>query len=171
MTFTLGVDPSAKKIALVGYDDLLRTVHVEAFVLYKGRDTQTPEAIYRAMEAMQVYCEELGPQMGERVAYVEEPLVGRGGIKTTVKQAYVGGVVRACLVEAGFAVVGIHPSTWRSRLGVKARTSDLIKAETARLVKLRDPKVWQQVEGDHDLVDGAALRLCAQDSLVSTRSA
>jgi hypothetical protein len=98
----------------------------------------------------------------QRFAYVESPLTGRGGIATTMKQAYVGGVIRACLVEAGFTVYDAHPSTWRSTLGMssgRGRTTAVQKIDAFAAVEVRDAKLSRLVAGDGDLTDAAAIAL------------
>lgn len=160
MTLVLGCDPSAKKIALVVQEDVLNIHRAEAFILYKGTEKQTPESIHRAMQVMTEFLTGIhGLTTGGRFAWVEQPLVGRGGVSTTMKQAYVGGVIRACLVEAGFTVYDAHPSTWRAGLGINSRGTEPTKAATRQVVAATWPKVMPLVDGDSDLTDAAAIAI------------
>lgn len=160
MTLVVGVDPSAKKIALVAKETILNVQRAEAHILYKGSQKQTPDSIHAAMEAMWAFLGGLDSLRGsERLAWVESPLVGRGGINTTIKQAYVGGVIRACLVEVGFTVYDVHVSTWRAGLGIKGRGTEALKVATSQYVATMDPKMHQAVGGDSDLTDAGAICL------------
>lgn len=172
MTLIVGCDPSAKKIALVGKETVLNVQHAESFILYKGKETQTPETIFRAMLAMREYLDKIAPLIGDgpRYAFVEKPLVGRGGVVTTMKQAYVGGVIRACLVEAGFVVHDVAHATWKSYLGVKGgkgTTTVTQKANVHRAVKIRWPKVEGLIAGDGDLTDAAGICLYGESQVAS----
>lgn len=161
MTLIVGVDPSAKKIALVAKHTVLNVARVQSYPLYKTREKQTPESIHRALLAMEDFLTGVADLSvpGQRFAWVETPLVGRGGVTTTMKQAYVGGVIRACLVQHGFAVYDANPSTWRSTLGIKGKGTVALKANTARVVKTRWPKIVGLIDGDGDLTDAAAIAL------------
>lgn len=171
MTLVIGVDPSAKKIALVALDPILGVSSVATFDLYgKGQKKQTPESVHAAMAGMNEVLNSIVHMMTKQsYAYVEQPLVGRGGINTTMKQAYVGGVIQACLVERGFKVTVVHPSTWRAGLGIKARKTEAVKAATRQLVMVRDPKLFAKVEADSDLVDAAAIALYGTDKVAKIR--
>jgi hypothetical protein len=140
----------------------LNVAKVKACTLYGTREKQTPEALLKALEFMEDYLHEVDliAGKGARYAYIEEPLMGRGGVRTTVKQAYVGGVVRALLVRHGFTVYGVHVSTWKAFHGVSSSQGTVAaKANVARIVKTVWPKVEGLVAGDGDLIDAAAICL------------
>lgn len=170
MALIVGIDPSAGKIAAVAQEGLTRIFVVRAAKLYpKGTTKQSPASLAAALDFMSDLLqavEGVGSE-GQRFAYIEEPLVGRGGASATIKQAYVGGVIRACLAQAGFKVYDAHPSRWRSALGIKvprsvpggsARTKAL-KEETRKAVAARWPKVIGSLADDSDLTDAAAICL------------
>lgn len=162
MTLVLGIDPSAKKIAVVGIQPETGTYKVEARTLYpKGTTTQTPPSLHNAMVFMRDFLTEVAPMAsdGQRFAYVEKPLVGRGGASATIKQSYVGGIIRACLVEAGFKVYDAHPSTWRAALDIKiGKGSSTAQAKAAVKARL-NPKLASLVGTDVDLADAAGIAL------------
>lgn len=176
MTLIVGIDPSAKKIALVAKETVLNVQRAESFILYKGRETQTPETIFRAMVAMREYLTAIAPLIGDgpRHAFVENPIVGRGGVTTTMKQAYVGGVIRACLVEAGFTVHEVNQSTWKAHLGAntrvnkgKGKQTEHQKANVYRAVKIRWPKIEGLIAGDGDLTDAAGICLYGESQIAA----
>lgn len=160
-----GVDPSAKKIAIVATVPLLNVSKALTFSLYgKGQTKQTPESIAAALTAMEefvAWVNQVAPN-GERHAWVESPLVGRGGVLTTMKQAYVGGVIRAVLVRAGFTVHDVNQSTWKARLGAKGIKGDhsrAVKADVKRIVRIVWPKIAGLIGDDSDLADAAAIAI------------
>jgi hypothetical protein len=170
VTLVVGIDPSAKKIALVGKETVLNIQHAEAYPLYvRGQTSQTPESIHRAMVAMREYLDKIAPLIGDgpRYAFVEKPLVGRGGVVTTMKQAYVGGVIRACLVDAGFTVFDVNQSSWKSYLGIKGKGTAVQKANVMQAVKIRWPKVQGLIAGDGDLTDAAGICLYGESQVAS----
>ena len=158
----LGLDPSAKKIAVVGIETFTNSYFVEAGMLYPKRATrQTPESLANAitfMNSVIMSVEHLAP-IGQRFAFVETPLVGRGGVSATVKQSYVGGIIRGCLASRGFIVYDSNPSSWRSTLKIKGKGTALLKIATRQHVVANMPKVIPRIGDDADLTDAAAICL------------
>ena len=158
----LGFDPSAKKIAVVGVETFTNFHYVESKLLYpKGTTRQTPQSLANAdsfMESVILSVEHLA-SAGQRFAFVETPLVGRGGVSASIKQAYVGGIIRGCLAKNGFEVVDANPSTWRSVLKIKGKGTLELKAATRAHVIAHLPKAMQRIGTDVDLTDAAAICL------------
>jgi hypothetical protein len=176
VTLIVGIDPSAKKIALVAKETVLNVQHAEAYPLYvRGQTKQTAESIHRAMEAVNDFLDHIEGLIGDapRHAFIETPVIGRGGATTAMKQAYVGGVIRACLVERGFTVHEVNQSTWKAflgantRVGAKGRQTEHQKANVARAVKVRWPKVQGLIAGDGDLTDAAGICLYGEGQVAS----
>lgn len=162
MALVVGCDPSAKKIALVAKETLTLSVLAEQHLLYpKGTTTQTPASLHKALDVVSDFAQELAHMApeGQRFAWVEKPLVGRGGISTTIKQAYVGGVIRAALARAGFAVYDVHPSTWRKGIGVSGKGTAAVKASCRNVVRVLDPKMLTLVQHDDDLTEAGGICL------------
>lgn len=157
----VGVDPSAKKIAVVGHSTLTNTSFARAFPLYaKGQTRQTPESMLRALEAMEGLIDSTSTMGSERLAYVETPLVGRGGTTATIKQAYIGGIIRAMLVRGGFQVYDVNVSTWKKDVVGKGSAE---KPDVQRVVRIKWPKVEPLAGGDGDLWDAAGICLYGQE--------
>lgn len=167
MSLVLGIDPSAKKIAIVAVDTITHTVVVSSKVLYKT-GKQTPESLQRALHFMDDFVESvdrISPR--DRYAWVEDPLVGRGGIRSSLVQAYVSGIIRATLCDAGFTVSGVHVGTWKKQV---CGNGNADKADVARVVKTAWPKAHRLVDGDGDLTDAAAIAIFGQSVLAGTAS-
>lgn len=162
-----GIDPSARKIAIVSTHPTLKVSFVKAVVLYKSTEKQTPESLGRALDAMDEYISwaDATDPRGERYAWVEDPVVGRGAA-ATIKQTYVNGVIRASLVRAGFRVYGAHPSTWKSQV---LGTNRVSKAQVKARVRVAWPKIAGLVGNDGDLADAAAICLYGQSVLKTAK--
>lgn len=162
----VGIDPSAAKIAIVATHPVLNVTRAKSYVLYKAKERQTPATLGKALDAMDdflVWADTVAPQ-GERYAWVEDPLVGRGGVSTTMKQSFVGGVIRASLARAGFEVYGVNVSTWKkSVVGNGAAKKPAVRTS----VKQKWPKVDGLIGNDGDLADAAAIALYGQSVLAT----
>lgn len=159
----VGIDPSAKRIAIVAHETILKVQAVKTADLYlKGETKQTMESLGRAVTAMEdfvAWADEVCPS-SPRVAWVEDPLVGRGGTTTTVKQSYVGGIIRGVLVASSFQVYGVNVSTWKSQVCGNGRAD---KRDVSRAVGVRWPKIARLVGDDVDLTDAAAICIYAEE--------
>lgn len=156
----VGVDPSARKIAIVAHQPVVLSTVVFTSVLYKTPGKQTPESLAKAVEAMESFLTQVALMgHGPKYAWVEDPLIGRGGAVTTMKQSLVQGIVRGMLARAGFTVYGVNVSTWKKDVVGNGRAE---KSDVARTVKIKWPKIMPLLGGDGDLVDAAAINIFGQ---------
>lgn len=163
----VGVDPSAKKIAFVAWSDLPAISYAQAYPLYEKRQTkQSIASIANAVTATEdfiTWADRVAPRgTVRRLACIETPLVGRGGVTTTMKQAYVGGVIRSHLYLAGFEVSDINVSSWKKALTGRG---DAQKADVARVVRIAWPKIGGLIGDDGDLADAAGICLVHRDAV------
>lgn len=164
MDLIVGIDPSAKKIAWVGHVPTLNVIHTEAAILYKAGQRQTMATMGLALDKMDDligWATQVCPH-GGWYAWVEDPLIGRGGAVTTMKQAYIGGIIRGKLHNAGFEVSGVNVSTWKKQVCGNGRAD---KAAVQYTVKMQWPKCSGLIGNDGDLADAAAIALYGQRSL------
>lgn len=161
-----GIDPSAKKIAIVAQVTTLQINHAFSWPLYlKGETKQTVESLGRAVEGMERFlswADMACPDPDQRFVWVEDPLIGRGGPVTTMKQSYVGGIVRGLLVRSSFRVYGVNVSSWKSQVCGDGRAD---KRMVALAVGRRWPKIRGLVGDDGDLTDAAAICLYGAETL------
>lgn len=163
----LGIDPSSRKIAIAATNLGLPVQTLRAYNLYRTTEKQTPESLARALDYMEETVEELaGSFQGERYAWVEDPLVGRGGPVATMKQSLVQGIVRGVLARSGFTVYGVNVSTWKKAVAGSGRAD---KDDVRRAVRAAWPKVSVLIGNDSDLADAAAI--CIYGQGVLSRSA
>lgn len=154
----VGIDPSSRKIALVAADPhLVGVFQVEAHPLYQAKEKQTPESLGRALDVMETFVSTVsGWAPGNRYAWVEDPLMGRGGPVATMKQSLVQGIVRGVLARSGFTVYGVNVSTWKKVVTGDGRAD---KDKVRRTVGAEWPKIAERIRQDDDLSDAAAICL------------
>lgn len=141
---------------MVATDTITHSVQVFSTVLYKT-GKQDPAAIARAMDVMDDFCQQISRvSPHDRFAWIELPLVGRGGVRSTLVQAYIGGIIRGTLHRAGFVVYDVNQSTWKAKVCGNGRSQ---KEDVLRTVKVAWPKAHVLVEHDGDLTDAAAIAL------------
>ena len=156
----VGCDLSSKYLALVAKHPITPTAAVVKYPLSERKaDTYRPESAGEALACMYEYVEQITPMAipgAERIAYVELPLVGRGGATTTIKQAFVNGVVQAVFVSAGFRVEFANVQTWKK---VVCGNGHADKAQVGRHLANVWPIVHNACNGDNDLWDAASICL------------
>lgn len=159
----VGIDPSSKHIALVAKHPVTPTGMVWKGDIRTGKGAYKPEvaaeAMYQMQEALGQVAAMAGGNIG-RVAYVEAPLVGRGGAKSTMVQAYINGVIQACLIQAGFKTYLVNVQTWKSAVCGNGHAD---KADVQRLVKARWPSIGRACGSDSDKNDAAAICIYGED--------
>lgn len=158
----VGIDPSSKSIALVAKHPVTPTGMVWKGDI-AGRERYKPEHAAEAMYQMQDVLGQVATMATGnigRVAYVESPLIGRGGAKTTMVQSFVNGVIQACLIQCGFQVYMVNVSTWKAAVCGNGAAD---KADVQRLVKARWPSIGRACGSDQDKNDAAAICLYGED--------
>lgn len=138
---------------------VLGTTYAAVAILHRTK--YSPDAAAEAMDGCFAFLDtvsRMATPRAAKVAWIEAPVSGRGGVQTALVQAFVSGVVQACFVKAGFKVHLVSQSTWKSWLGVAPnQPTTKAKAEISRSMKLKHPKDWTVCNGDPDLIDAAAI--------------
>lgn len=149
----IGVDPSTKKIAVMGTRSRSQSVPDA----WKFRLTADP--ILRVGEAFNKFgalLYDLTQQSGgvpPRV-YLEAPVLGRGGAWPTISQAQIGGALMAACVEYRCFLEMVNNQTWKSRVCGNGRFG---KPEIAKAMYKVWPEAWEVAAGDQDLIDASAI--------------
>ena len=110
----------------------------------------------RCHEAMQWTSNLVGTFLGAKVyAFIEKPVLGRGGAGSTIPQAQVNGAVIAGAWEGGaIEVMSVNNQQWKkSVLGNGNIGKPQIKAGIANLWF----DAYQKADGDQDLLDSAGV--------------
>lgn len=148
-TVVIGLDPSSKKIAMAisigGRKPTLRK-----WALNKDLVIACFESYRAVRRAVRLYT-----QKGYRVVlFIEEPVVGRGGVYSTLRQAKTHGAMVAGGMAGGAAVRAVNNQSWKKgSVGKGNASKDQIRDW------LRDS--WQVMylacEGDQDLMDALGI--------------
>ncbi len=147
----LGIDASASKVAFVGMfgDDF--------FVRdYKKLGKSGAEACSAARaKTLMAWVEAKKRWPGHPIAaFIESPIVGRGGIRSTIVQAYTSGSVQGTLYGLEVPVGLVNVSSWKKHVVGNGRAS---KSEVASFVELRWPSIHEEAAGSQDVADAACI--------------
>ena len=156
----VGCDPSSKKLAfyilIPGGKKSGQSLPM-AFKLRPDKDRYSPKSAAEAGNAcMEVLLEleHFKEAQVHPVLFIEEPVVGRGGIRSSLVQAYINGVVQDWFTRADFEVRLTHQSTWKSGLGIPQRGG---KESVREKMDELYPDDVRACGSDGDLLDAAAL--------------
>ena len=152
----IGIDPSSKKLAAVaafGTPDRPRLVDWTARRLTTGNWDTSVTAL-----AMEWAWDIIGVarSAGDPVVYLEEPVVGRGGVRSTVVQAFTSGALQGALAYECVPVHLVNVGTWKREVVGNGHAS---KTDVGRLVRDDWPAAAAAVGSDQDLLDAAAICL------------
>lgn len=149
--FIVGADLSSSFLAFAHQDQ--RTGQLVQMG-YELGTPWTPRSCYRTMQQVWDYIgivDKNSISGVNRLAYVEAPIVGRGGVRSTQVQSFISGVVQAVLVSAGFTVYLVNVQTWKRVICGNGHAS---KADVVAVVSRRWPTGRN---GNQDFSDAAAI--------------
>jgi len=181
----IGIDPASKRLAFVargvaapGHGDSNEYLAYKAVKLSKKSG---PEACANGAKVTRHFIEavwakwpECKPRHHDKedrtnrddklpvVAYVESPVVGRGGVRSTMAQAFTSGAVQATLHEAGIEVRMANVSHWKK---VVVGMGNAVKADVHAMIARRWPHFSERAGTDDDLNDAAAIALYGMDEV------
>lgn len=160
-TVIIGIDPSSIHLAMVVFTPRGHFHH--EWTLGKKAGADACAAAYAACEwAANEYSEDLA----QRHAFIEHPLVGRGGIRTTMVQSFASGAMQAALHQASYSVTLVHQATWKAQVIGSGRAD---KDEVARSVRHRWPSLYEACAGSQDLIDATAIGILGGRRAVGPR--
>lgn len=162
--FIVGCDPSSKKIAFFASQPITLTNVAQGYIISKKNNAKyEPGNLLRAERASLDFlrtANSMAPAKAERFLIIEEPLMGRGGVRTTVVQSLVSGVIQKCFYEAGYTIYMVNLQTWKAHFGIAGKTTKGGKAKT-NFTKLalqgEYPKEVMACGDDHDLLDSLGI--------------
>mgnify|MGYP003627208534 CR=1 FL=1 len=148
----IGVDAAASRAAFVA---LRGTEHFTKAVTKLGAVGGV--ACANGANATHAFLNELPWQVTQPIqAYVEWPVLGRGGFRSTMVQAFTSGAIQGTLHERGCDTQGANVSSWKKAVVGKGNAT---KEEVAESLRLRWPSLYAGVAGDQDLCDAACIAL------------
>ena len=146
----VGLDPSSRKIAMAisvdGGKPILQTKTLGMHDL--------PRACYQAHRYVRSVVKQYTAQGHHVFLFIEGPVVGRGGVGSTLKQTKTNGAMQAGAVGGGASVVEVNNQTWKSKVVGSGRAG---KPEIKKLVKDCWPYAYELADGDQDLMDACAI--------------
>jgi Holliday junction resolvasome RuvABC endonuclease subunit len=146
----IGIDPSSKKIAAV-------TFTASGFKPFEAvlAKQSGPDACERALQ-VGTYLGTQRPDASLKLAFIESPLVGRGGVRSTMVQSFTSGALQAALHQEGFRVTLVNQSSWKAKV-IGSGKAD--KREVREAVRLRWPALYEAVQSSQDLIDASAIAI------------
>lgn len=152
----IGVDPASTKLAFVA---LFHGQHRVAF--YNRIGSSGAGASAAGWGHAQYFVETIKSiwPNSDIVCFVEQPVLGRGGVRATMVQAFTSGAVQGALYDAGCDVHLANPSTWKKRVVGKGNAT---KDDVSKWLRSRWPSLHTQAGGNQDIVDASCIAIYGQ---------
>ena len=154
-TYVLGLDLSKTRGAIVCY------VNGEYRDHKKFKINELHDAYMNTAEFVGGLIKRL-PTKHHLYAYIESPVVGRGGAKVTIQQSFVSGVVQYCLQCNEWAVDLVNVQSWKKHVIGSGNSS---KEAVSEWFGVNHERMGRLFGGDQDLIDAACVGLYGIRSL------
>lgn len=157
MTAIIGMDPSSRKLAAV-YGDPNGTIRWDSITL-PGKGI----SIEKVMDAhfwVQQLIYSLSPEPVH--LFIEEPVVGKGGVYSTLVQAKMHGAVYLSAALHGAEVTAVNNAQVKKAVVGKGNAT---KPEIKKAMQQRWPSLLRNIHADQDLVDASMIYLFGQEAL------
>lgn len=158
-TVVIGIDPASTRLAgvvcRIGMDGRPRLLDASKRELTTKK--WSPEVTPLAMEWSWDLLA-LARSAGDPVVYMEAPVVGRGGVRSTMVQAFTSGAVQAAFGWEEVPVHLVNVQTWKKELA-NGGPHPVGKDAVGAMVGEQWPEAAAAAAGDADLIDAAAIAL------------
>lgn len=162
----VGIDPASTHIAFV-------TLYKEHFrvTVSKNLGKSGPEACHNArlltLETIGETIKWVKKINGKELhlpihCFYELPVVGRGGVRSTMVQCFTSGSVQATLYERQCPTYPVNVSSWKKAVVGKGNAD---KGEVAEYLRLRWGALYQTASGNQDVYDASAIALYGRQFL------
>jgi hypothetical protein len=94
--------------------------------------------------------------------FVESPVVGRGGVRSTMVQCFTSGAIQGAFHDAGCTAQVANVSTWKKQVVGKGNAT---KEEVSKHLRLRWPALFHSAGGNQDLIDASCIAIYGQQLL------
>lgn len=147
----VGVDPASTKMAIVA-------LFADEFVVSSAPKLGKSggQSCAKAARFTERFVQSLAYEANHKFAFVEAPVVGRGGVRSTMVQCFTSGAIQGALHELGFVTEIANVSSWKKRVVGKGNAT---KPEVAEYLRLRWPSLYARTGGDQDLIDACCIAL------------
>ena len=147
----VGVDPASNRLALVAiYKDMYEWARIPDL----GGSGHVACSSAR-IETLK-FLDSLPWPEENIIAYIEEPVLGRGGVRSTMVQAFTNGAIQGALHEWGCEVKRANVSSWKK---VVVGRGNATKAQVQQSLRFRWPSLYQSISGDEDLCDATSIAI------------
>lgn len=147
----LGVDPASTRSTFVGFyhgDHLV----VDAKRLGKSGAPACAKAWQVTLDVVGLITSKW-PDVPIK-AWIESPVVGRGGVRSTMVQCYTSGAIQGALYHCGIGVDLVNVSSWKKKVVGHGHAD---KPTVSRFVELRWPALYREAAGSQDVADAACI--------------
>lgn len=146
----VGLDPSSRKIAMaISVDGGKPKLQTKTLGMH-----DLPRACYQAHRYVRSVVKQYTAQGHHVFLFIEGPVVGRGGVGSTLKQTKTNGAMQAGAVGGGASVTEVNNSTWKKQVVGSGRAG---KPEIKKWIKDCWPYAYELADGDQDLMDACAI--------------
>lgn len=156
----LGVDPASSKIAFVAISNTN-----EFLVAYYPKIGKSGgPACSQAWHITALMVARIHATFGTANvhAFIEAPVVGRGGVRSTIVQCFTSGAIQGALHDAGCTTQVANVSSWKKRVVGKGNAT---KGEVSEHLRLRRPALFAEAGGNQDLIDASCIAIYGQQIL------
>lgn len=146
-----GIDANSKSVAVVWWDGLqYHSRHIK--VWQRWAIEAAPwfrKSLKRLFDSTNLYADDH--------VFLEAPVVaGARNIQSSLKQAYINGIIQEVVGSYGVTAVHVDIWTWKKNSTGSGGAS---KEEVAEAIKAHDPAFYASIEGDQDRIDAAGITL------------
>lgn len=157
----IGLDPSSRKIALaISVNGGKPTLRTKALGM-----NDMPRACGVAYRFVRSVVREYASDGHHVFLFIEAPVVGRGGVGSTLKQTKTNGAMQAGAFTAGASVVEVNNKTWKKRVVGNGNAG---KPQVKQWARDCWPYLHDLADGDQDLLDAGAI-LRYGEKIISTQ--
>ena len=156
-----GVDPSSKLLAVAHGNDT--AVEFEAHTLERGA-----QGAWQAYEFISGLL--ATSSSDDTLLAMEQPLVGRGGVRSTLVQAYISGAVQAAAVARSVPLLLVNVQTWKKDVIHNGNADkDRVRAVLEEEKPMEARAIHAFGRHEQDLFDALGLQLYGLRVLVKRR--
>ena len=162
----IGIDPASTHIAyVILYQDKFRVI------VSKNLGKSGPEACYNARLLTLKTIEETTKwvyQINKKEKHLpihcfyELPVLGRGGVRSTMVQCFTSGSVQATLYERQCPTYPVNVSSWKKAVVGRGNAD---KGQVAEFLRLQWNALYQSASGNQDVYDAASIAIYGRQFL------
>jgi len=152
----IGIDPASTKLAMVALSSDGRYM-----TYYNGKLGKSGgQSCANAIRSVNSFVSSVQKKLGKvQYAFIESPVVGRGGVRSTMVQCFTSGAIQGALYESGITTQVANVSSWKKSVVGKGNAT---KEEVAEFIRLRWNDIFATASGNQDLIDASCIALYGQ---------